>query len=218
MSSFSQKIKPKYDVSTYEGVRNNYNWIINSARELSNEELKINADFLFYIGEIRCSASSIEEFTDQCYGINDIKLISFHIFVYKQQGDYIFGAIYLSNLNIDANSRKDLEQIITILNRTSSQETSQNDIGYVVKNEYHNVGVVVNGDNNTVANNNSAVANNNSSIADNGSSINDSSQKESTLKRWIESIAQNLTASLIWKLIPLIGIALIAYIVSKIPS
>lgn len=38
MSSFSQKVKPKYDMSTYEGVRNNYNWIINSARELSNEE------------------------------------------------------------------------------------------------------------------------------------------------------------------------------------
>ena len=210
MSSFSQTIEPRYDVSTYEGVRDNYNWIINSARELSNEELKINANFLFYIGKIRCSSSSIEEFTDQCYGINDFKLISFQIFVYKQQGGHIFSAIYLSDLDIYADSRKSLEQVITILNRTSSQEISQNDTGYVVKNEYHNVGVVVNGNNNTVANNNS-------SIADNGSSVNDSSQKESAIKRWIESIAQNLTASLIWKLIPFIGI-IIAYIVSKIPS
>lgn len=218
MSSFSQTIEPKYDVSTYEGVRDNYNWIINSARELTNKELKINADFIFYIGEIRCSACSIDEFSDQCYGINNFKLIAFHIFVYEKEGDYIFGAIYLSDLSIDADSRKDLEQIITILNRTSSQKNSQNNTGYIVKNEYHNVGVVVNGDNNTVANNNSAVANNNSSIADNGSSVNDSSQKESAIKRWIESIAQNLAASLIWKLIPLIGIAIITYIVSKIPS
>ena len=218
MSSFSQTIEPRYDVSTYEGVRDNYNWIINSARELSNEELKINADFLFYIGKIRCSSSSIEEFTDQCYGINDFKLISFQIFVYKQQGGHIFSAIYLSDLDIYADSRKSLEQVITILNHTSSQDTNQDNTCNIVKNEYHNVGVVVNGDNNTVANNNSAVANNNSSIADNGSSVNDSSQKESAIKRWIESIAQNLTASLIWKLIPLIGIAIITYIVSKIPS
>ena len=217
MSSFSQTIEPRYDVSTYEGVRDNYNWIINSARELSNEELKINADFLFYIGKIRCSSSSIEEFTDQCYGINDFKLISFQIFVYKQQGGHIFSAIYLSDLDIYADSRKSLEQVITILNHTSSQDTNQDNTCNIVKNEYHNVGVVVNGDNNTVANNNSAVANNNSSIADNGSSVNDSSQKESAIKRWIESIAQNLTASLIWKLIPFIGI-IIAYIVSKIPS
>ena len=117
-------------------------------------------------------------------------------------------------LDIYADSRKSLEQVITILNHTSSQDTNQDNTCNIVKNEYHNVGVVVNGDNNTVANNNSAVANNNSSIADNGSSVNDSSQKESTLKRWIESIAQNLTASLIWKLIPFIGI-IIAYIVFK---
>ena len=218
MSSFSQTIEPRYDVSTYEGVRDNYNWIINSARELSNEELKINADFLFYIGKIRCSSSSIEEFTDQCYGINDFKLISFQIFVYKQQGGHIFSAIYLSDLDIYADSRKSLEQVITILNHTSSQDTNQDNTCNIVKNEYHNVGVVVNGDNNTVANDNSTVANNNSSIADNGSSVKDSSQKESAIKRWIESIAQNLTASLIWKLIPLIGIAIITYIVSKIPS
>lgn len=218
MASFSQKITPRYSVNTYKDVRDNYNWIIDSARQMTNEKLNISSSFLFYLGEIYCSASSIDEFIEQCYGVDQFRLVSFSIFVRKKNGDYIFGAQYFSGLSINAESRKNLEQIITILNRTPSQEISQNDTGYVVKNEYHNVGVVVNGDNNTVANDNSTVANNNSSIADNGSSVKDSSQKESAIKRWIESIAQNLTASLIWKLIPLIGTAIITYIVSKIPS
>lgn len=218
MASFSQKITPRYSVNTYKDVRDNYNWIIDSARHMTDEKTNISSSFLFYLGEIYCSASSIDEFIEHCYGVDQFRLVSFSIFVRKENGDYIFGAQYLSELSINAESRKNLEQIITILNRTSSQETSQNSTGYIVKNEYHNVGVVVNGDNNTVANDNSTVANNNSSIADNGSSVNDSSQKESTIKRWIEAIAQNLTASFIGYLIPPIGIALIAYIVSKISS
>lgn len=207
MLSFSQKINLKYDVGTYKGVRDNYNWIIRSAQQMTDEALDITSSFLFYLGKTYCSASSLDEFIEQCYGIDGFRLVSFSVFVRKKNGDYIFGAYYLGDLSIDANSRQNLEQIMTILNdNLSKEETAQKNMGYTIKNEYHNVGIVVSGDNNTVSNNTSTVS-------ETEKSINDNCQKESTIKKWIEAIAQNLTASLIWYLIPIIGLAI--YIISR---
>ena len=53
MPKFSQKIDLKYDTDTYEGVRDNYNWIIKSAQKLTNEELDIDSEFLFQLGKYR---------------------------------------------------------------------------------------------------------------------------------------------------------------------
>ena len=209
MPSFSQKIDLKYDTDTYEGVRDNYNWIIKSAQKLTNEELDIDSEFLFQLGKVDCSASGIDEFVNQCYGTNEFKLTAFDVFIRKKHGGRLFSALYCLKLDVFADSRNDLEKIITILNQTSLEETSQENTPYTV-NEYHNVGVVVSGDNNVVANNNSTIANN-------GSSVNHTPAKESAIKQWIVSISQNLAANLIWYLLTAVGASLITYIVLKNP-
>lgn len=155
MGSFTQKMKPQYGIQTYEDVRKTYEWIIKAIQQLGLSD-NVTEEFMFYIGEILCHVNSFEEFRDNAYGMHDFRLVSFHVYIWKNSD--LIGDIStcLDMLLVSANSKVMLENLTSLLNSTSLDEKEQKNNMYI-QNHYNNIGVIVTGDNNIVANDSSIV-------------------------------------------------------------
>jgi len=151
MASFSKDIKLKYGVNTYEETKKTYEWIEKSAKKWGGEEANISISFLFYLGDIRCTANSIKEFTEFTFGAHGYKLSSFWGHINKGENRIYIN--YLMDLSISADSKADLEKFLTILETTSLDKKDVVPITYIesqVNIETQNNGTIVQGDNNTV--------------------------------------------------------------------
>lgn len=204
MARFSKDIELKYGIKTYEETKKTYEWIEKSAKKWGREEANISINFLFDLGDIRCVATSIQEFIEITYGAQGYKLSSFfgsidnvdkHISI-----NFIFG-----KLSVSADSRVDLEDFLNALDKTSVEEQENAQITYIenqVNVEHQNNGTIVQGDNNTVVSKSSNVNLN-------------TEKKESKFKKWVIAVSQNIVSNWIWYLLTAGVAALITYFSTK---
>lgn len=193
MTSFSKEIKSPYGTESFNDIKDNYNWIINALNKMSNSTPQIQSEFLFYIGDIYCSTDSFSEFTENAYGASDFKIISFTI--RAEFSDERITIHYLTNLAVKANKRESLEQIVSILESTSADEKKE------TTTITYNDSVIVQGDNNILASNSVVSVN--------------QEKPQSTIRKWLSSIGQNIVANGIWYLLCLVGGAIITMLINQ---
>ena len=192
MTSFSKEIKSPYGTETYNDIKKNYNWIINALNKMSNSKPKIQSEFLFYLGDVYCSTESFSEFTENAYGASGFEIISFTI--RAEFPNERINIHYLTEFSVKANKRESLERIISLLEATPvAEEQEKTNITY-------NDSVIVHGDNNILANN---------SVV----SVNEE-KPQSSIRKWLSSISQNLVANGIWYLLCMAGGAIITLLIN----
>ena len=163
------------------------------------EETSISFNINFRLGDMRCIANSIEEFTELTYGVEGYELTSFEGIIRIKEKKIFFH--YIFDFSVSAENKVDLERFLNILERTSLDEKEGLQRSYIEAQtniEHQNNVTIVQGKNNTVISNNSNI---------NTSEL----KKESKVKKWFVAIAQNLVSNWIWYLLTIIASALILY-------
>lgn len=205
MASFTKGIENVYDVSTYQGTKNTYDWIDKAIRKGDFKELSIQTKFLFNISDISCSCDGIRDFVENAFGQADYDLISMDISIHSEEKMVAFIIIdAFRKIRISADSKVMLEYVVNLLESTSLEEAEVNDpisITYV-ETQINNDGVIIHGDGNVVANNNGEVE-----IA--------KENKESGLKKFLSGVLQNITSNFIWYLLTLAAGGLVSYLLTK---
>ena len=203
MARFNKDVELKYGIDTYEETKQTYEWIEKSAKKWGGKEATLSLKFNFHLGDISCTAESIQEFSEIAYGASDYRLTSFHGSIYA--GEQRIGLNYLMSLTVFAENRVDLESFLNALEKTSldvPEEATATHIETQINIENQNNGIVVQGENNTVVTSSSNVSLN-------------TSKKESKLKSWLVSIGQNILSNGIWYLLTAAIAALITYFSTK---
>ena len=198
MASFSTKIKSKYELNTYKGTKDTYEWINTSIENSGLKFDKAEVSFQFDIGKINCCCNSIEEFINYAYGQEEYSLTCFKITYYSDINIYISTTVF-GEIRVNTDSKVLLEEIINILESPNIKQNKNVTNNYIQNN--YEIGTI-SGDNNVV------VQGDNSSIAQ-------QKTKKSTLKQWLESILQNLLANWIWIAIPIIVATIIGFFANK---
>lgn len=205
MAKFSKyNIKLKYGVKTFKETKRTYDWIEKAALKWGGENVQIKSEFLFDLGDITCSAEGIKEFIETAYGASDYRLTSFNI--YFEDGSQRISLHYLHNLSIHTESKVELENFLSILEKTDLDEKTETPQINYIENQTNidnpNGGTIIQGNNNVVATNNSKINLN-------------SPRKESKFKKWLIAIGQNLLSNWIWYLLTIGITAIIAYFATK---
>lgn len=195
MASFSTHIKSKFELETYKGTKDTYEWIIASLKKLNLNYEKIEVSFQFDIGNINCSCDSAEEFTEYAYGQENYDLTCLKI-VYRSNSNIYISATRYDGVRISTDSKILLEEIINILESPDIKQNKNITNNYIQNN--YEIGTIT-GDNNAV-------------VQGSNSNITQQKVEKSTLKQWIESILQNLVANWLWLIIPIIIAALIGFL------
>ena len=202
MAGFYQCVDCKYGVDSYQAIKNTYDWILKAAQKLGLNKLKVAEQFTFKIGDILCVAENITEFIEHAYGSENFELINFHINIYNENKN-IVSVIYLLNLKVYTDDKVSLEKFVNLLNTTTLDEVEINDTISITYIEKQNSGIIIQGDNNAVANDHSSVITSAGKL------------KSSKVKQWLNAIGQNLLANGIWYLLCLVGGALITSLITK---
>ena len=193
MVDFSQRIKAKYDVSTYEGTKDVYEWIVTAIKKLKLDGEKIQVSFHFYTGDIGCKCDSIEEFIEYAYGQDRYSLIDLRVMQRQKDGKIIIYASCSRNeVYLSVNDKIILEKVVKSLEETNIKQEDKSISDVNVHQTNYNIGSI-NGDNNTIIQGN-----------ENKIITKEEQKKESKLKTWTVAILQNLLANWIWLVIPLI--------------
>lgn len=200
MASFSQSISGKYGVKSYQETKNTYDWMLKSIYKMKKTPKNISSKFDFRSGDIYCSCKAIEEFVENAYGAHMYSLSIMHILALDVN-------IYLSvdSRNVvtaSANSKKDLEEIVGLLDGTELGPEEINDPISVIYIDRQDNSVTVNGDRNVVANDHSVI-------------VDKHEKEESQTSKWFQGICQGVLANGIWKLLGILAVAIIAYIATK---
>ena len=200
MARFSKDIELKYGIKTYEETKKNYEWIEKSAKKWGGEEASISGTFCFVLGDISCIATTIQEFSEITYGAQGYKLTSFYGNVYNGEKHISINCLF-GTLSVSADSRVDLEEFLSVLDKTSLEEQDETNVTHIecqtnIQNQ--NNGNIIQGHDNTIVSQSSNV-----NIS--------SSPKESKLKKWFVAILQNILSNWIWYLLTAGIGALIAY-------
>ena len=198
MASFSTKIKSKYELNTYKGTKDTYEWINTSIKKLELKFDKTEVSFQFDIGKINCCCDSIEEFINYAYGQEDYSLTSMGIVYYLDSNIYIDTTIF-GEIRVSTDSKVLLENVINVL-ESSDGECSESVTNNYIQNNYE-IG--------TISGNNNLV------VQGIKSNINQQKVEKSTFKQWIESILQNLIANWLWIAIPIVIAAIIGFFANK---
>lgn len=198
MASFSTHIKSKFELETYKGAKDTYEWIIASLNKLNSNYEKIEVSFQFDIGTINCSCNSVEEFIEYAYGQADYDLTCLSI-IYRSDSNIYITVRRYDGVRISTDSKVLLEEIISIL---ESHDIKQNEniTNNYIQNNYE-IGTI-SGDNNAV-------------VQGNNSNITQQKVEKSTLKEWIEAILQNLVANWLWIVIPIIIATIIGFLSNR---
>lgn len=113
MAEFSKRIKSRYNVETYQGTKETYEWICKALKSFTKENSI--AVFEFQIGDIECTCKSIEELVEIAYGRNDYKLIGFYI-KYYLNGDNDISVVCVKNrLSVTTQNKTTLEKTVELL-------------------------------------------------------------------------------------------------------
>ena len=198
MASFSTHIKSRFELNTYKGTKDTYEWIIASLKKLNLNYEKIEVSFQFDIGDINCVCNSIEEFTEYAYGQNDYDLTCLSI-IYRSDSNIYIDAMTYNGVRICTDSKVLLEEIISILESPDIKK-SENATNNYIQNNYE-IGTI-SGDNNAV-------------VQGNNSNITQQKVEKSTLKEWIGAILQNLVANWLWLVIPIIIATIIGFLSNR---
>ena len=202
MASFMQDIKSKYDMKTYEGTKDTYDWIVKVINQIDKSKKEINANFLFKIGKITCSCKGVDEFIEHAYGYDGFDLIRMQIMKYHELDQNICVICSDSdNVHISTTDKVTLEKIVQLLEETDIKSKNEITQNINVQNNYKIESI--NGDNNTIVQG-----------TENKVTVNKEEKQESKLKTWTEAIFQNLLANWIWLVIPLI-FGVIASVLTK---
>lgn len=201
VARFAKGISNRFEVGTYQGTKNTYDWIVKAIRKGDFQGLKVETNFLFHISDITCSCKGIEEFVENAYGQAEYDFVSMDMSIRSEDKSiaYInvnsFGGIRLST-----DSKVMLERTINLLENTSLDEAEVNDPISVmyIETQINNDGVIIQGDGNTVANNHSEIEIENK-------------QEESGVKVFWSSVLQNITSNFIWYLLSLLAGGLVTY-------
>jgi hypothetical protein len=202
MASFSQKIECKYGTSTYQDVKDTYDWIVKSAEKLKLSKLRVSEQFVFKSGEITFHADNISELGTYAYGSTDFDLNSFFVTIYD--GDTAIAWVgYCIFLAVHSDDKAILEKFVGLLHDTTLDEMeSINSIPVYIS--QNNKGMIINGNGNIFTNNSNKVK------VSNGTA-----DSKSGIRQWTEAILQSLLANGIWCLLGALVVALIAYIAEK---
>ena len=181
MARFSQTIQSKYGVSTYQETKNTYDWLIKAIHSLEYSDLEMIEDFLFNIGEIGCSCDNITEFINNAYGQENYSLISLSLFLQFEDKECIHISLDSDGtVRVSARSKALLSALVEKLNSINLISTEINDPISVAYIENQNNGIVVQGNNN--------------SVATAGSKI-EEPPKTPKWKQFFEAVIQNLVAN-----------------------
>ena len=192
MASFSKNITGKYGVKTYQETKNTYDWIFKSILKGNFSSITINSEFQFSLSDIYCVCNGIEEFVENAYGQTAYDLNTMNLSIRSENSRIAFIIVKFDNsISVSTESKVMLEQIVTLLETTSLDETEANDpisVTYV-ENQINNEGVLIQGNHNVVANDHSSV------------NVALPKQTESKIKQWANAILQNLLANWVWYLL-----------------
>lgn len=160
----------------------------------------VSSTFDFRIGDISCSCRTIEEFIENAYGAHMFSLSTMHILALDIN-------IYLcadsrNVVIVSANSKRDLEEMVGLLDSTDLGTEEINDPISVIYIERQDNSVTVNGDRNVVANNHSIM-------------VDKQEKKESKTSNWIQGICQGILANLMWWILGVVAVALLARAISN---
>lgn len=123
MATFWKKIKNKYSVKTYEDTKKSHDWVIKALQKARFDCTGLKAGFLFTVSGILCSCNGIEEFTENAFGYTDFRLTHVQIdFWTKEHGHVSISLEHDNQVSISTESRIMLEEIITLLEKTSLDE------------------------------------------------------------------------------------------------
>ncbi|MBR3887756.1 MAG: hypothetical protein IKJ32_01525 [Clostridia bacterium] len=204
MANFTQKIKSKYNVNTYEETKKAYEWIVYSIEKLKLSNKKTEVEFYFYTGDIGCECNSLEEFTKYAYGQDRYRLITLKVMQYQNDGkSIIYASCFGSEVYLSTEDKMILEKVVKSLEETNIDKDEKNTSNINIQQNLYNIGSI-NGNNNNIVQGN-----------DNKVIIDKEQKKESKFKNWIEAILQNLLANWIWIVITVVGGAIIGIITTK---
>lgn len=165
-------------------------------------DLEISEDFLFKTGKIGCSCHSIEEFVEHAYEQDDYSLADMSLTLYFKDNRPVHVSVDSKGaVRVSADSKLLLSKLIESLENTELASSEINDPISVTYIENQNNSVMIQGNDNIVANADSVVE------------VTPSPQTPKW-KQYIEAIIQNLVANGIWYAITA-GIAVIAYLIGK---
>lgn len=203
MASFSKDIPLKYRSLNYDGVIQNYKWIQETVFSLFEDLPTPEVRITFEMGDISCTCSSIEEFSEHAYG-QKINVYSYDISFSSSEGNKSIAYFMLSNSKKAATlccDRKDsLIKICTALEEASKiKDTSATPVVQEITTYVHDESTHVTiGDNNTIENAN--IGANNTLNAD----------KPSPKESFWKPIWQTIAANWIWFAFGLLLIAALA--------
>ena len=200
LASFSQTIECKYGIKSYQSAKNTYDWMLKSIYKMKKAPENVSSTFDFRIGDISCSCRTIEEFIENAYGAHMFSLSTMHILALDIN-------IYLcadsrNVVTVSANSKRDLEEMVGLLDSTDLCTEEINDPISVLYIERQDNSVTVNGDRNVVANNHSIM-------------VDKQEKKESKTSNWIQGICQGILANLMWWILGVVAVALLARAISN---
>ena len=123
MATFWKDIKNKYSVKTYEDTKKSHDWVIKALQKATFDCSDLKSDFLFTVSGILCSCKGVEEFTENAFGYTDFRLNHIYIsFWPKDYGHVSISIEHDNQVSISTESRIMLEEIITLLEKTSIDE------------------------------------------------------------------------------------------------
>ena len=145
-------------------------------------------------------AGNCKMFIENAYGAHMFSLSTMHILALDIN-------IYLcadsrNVVTVSANSKRDLEEMVGLLDSTDLGTEEINDPISVIYIERQDNSVTVNGDRNVVANNHSIM-------------VDKQEKKESKTSNWIQGICQGILANLMWWILGVVAVALLARAISN---
>lgn len=200
LASFSQIVKCKYGIETYQDTKNTYDWMLKSLYKMNQTPKNVSSDFSFYTGDISCSCKTIEEFVENAYGAQMYSLSTMSILAFDLN---VYLAVDSRNVvTARANSKKDLEEIVGLLDITELGPEEINDPISVTYIERQDNSVTITGNRNIVANNHSTI-------------VDEQEKAESKTSKWLQGICQGVLANGVWKLLGILAAIIIAYTIGK---
>lgn len=207
MASFSKELPLKYKNLDYQGVINNYEWMLKTISSIFANIEKPTFDISFNLGNISCSYDSIEEFSNHAYG-QIIHVFLYELSFYQQKDEnthaqiaHIFINASCETFTVHCDSKKVLIDICTAfeksMNPNPSPPESQTQINNYIHNESTHVTI---GDNNNIQNTN--IGKNNTVHTEN----------PTPKKSFWKSVLQNITANGLWVALGVILLALLTYL------
>lgn len=204
MATFWKEIRNRYSVDTYQNTKNTYDWITKALNKGNFDFDDLCTEFLFNVSDITCSCSGIEEFVENAYEQMEYHFARMSIFLSTDAENIHIIVDHDDRVSVSTKTKVLLERVINLLEDTSLDEAEASDpisVTYI-ETQVNNDGILINGNQNNVANNHSEIK-----IK--------SERNESGETSFWTGILQNITSNFVWYLLTLAAGALLAYFTMK---